>query len=228
MRRTSTLLLAGAIVGAAATAAFIEGMPRLGAAPRYFRLESPRLPPVTVDNATEQQKQTLQNLAARPNNAVRMCLHNPELCRKWWDFTVEVSGRSATARRDAAHKISLRDRELLIIYVNVLCHDDYPYGQHVRYGEQEKMSAEEIARIPKGLKAKGWNDKDAALIKAADELHKDYVVSDETWRRLSKYYNAGQLVDIVFTIGQYHLMAMHNNSVGTPLETTGDFPRLPR
>ena len=43
----------------------------------------------------------------------------------------------------------------------------------------------------------------AALMQAADDLYENSVVSDATWAVLSKKYSTEQLMDVVFTIGQY-------------------------
>jgi 4-carboxymuconolactone decarboxylase len=39
-------------------------------------------------------------------------------------------------------------------------------------------------------------------------------VSDATWKGLAKHFNTQQLMDIVFTIGQYNLVSMALNSFG--------------
>ena len=62
--------------------------------------------------------------------------------------------------------------------------------------------------------AKGWSDADRLLLKATDELHADAHVSDATWKGLPKHFNTQQLMDIVFTIGQYNLVSMALNSFG--------------
>jgi alkylhydroperoxidase family enzyme len=46
------------------------------------------------------------------------------------------------------------------------------------------------------------------------ELHADAHVSDATWAGLAKHFNTQQLMDIVFTVGQYNLVSMALNSFG--------------
>ena len=43
-------------------------------------------------------------------------------------------------------------------------------------------------------------------------------VSDETWSRLTEYFSTEQLMDIVFTVGQYNLVSMALNSFGVQLD----------
>ena len=55
-------------------------------------------------------------------------------------------------------------------------------------------------------------------MQAVDELHGDSYVSNETWLNLSDYFNTKQLMDIVFTVGQYNLVSMALNSFGVQLD----------
>ena len=41
----------------------------------------------------------------------------------------------------------------------------------------------------------------------ADDLYENSAVSDTTWAVLSKKYSTEQLMDAVFTVGQYHLVS---------------------
>ncbi|MBS0338517.1 MAG: carboxymuconolactone decarboxylase family protein, partial [Proteobacteria bacterium] len=69
----------------------------------------------------------------------------------------------------------------------------------------------------------GWNEHEAALLQAADDLYNDSVVSDATWATLAKTCSTQQMMDMVFTVGQYNLVSWALNSFGVPLD---DF--LPR
>jgi hypothetical protein len=73
---------------------------------------------------------------------------------------------------------------------------------------------EEIERIAEGPDAPGWSDSDALMVRATDELHADACISDETWKALAGHWNTKQLIDIVFTVGQYNLVSMALNSLG--------------
>jgi alkylhydroperoxidase family enzyme len=50
-----------------------------------------------------------------------------------------------------------------------------------------------------------------------DELHKDQHISDATWARLRERYDERQMMDIIFTTGQYMLVSMYLNSTGVQL-----------
>ena len=57
-----------------------------------------------------------------------------------------------------------------------------------------------------------------ALLRATDELHADAFSSDPTWAALSSHYDERQLIDLVFTVGQYNLVSMALNTLGVPLD----------
>lgn len=63
------------------------------------------------------------------------------------------------------------------------------------------------------------------LIRAVDELHRDAFISDQTWRCLSSHYETKQLIDFVFTVGQYSMVSMALNTFGVQLdERLSGFP----
>ena len=59
---------------------------------------------------------------------------------------------------------------------------------------------------------------DRLLLVATDELHADAHVSDATWEGLSQLLTTQQLIDLVFTVGQYNLVSMALNSFGVQLD----------
>ena len=85
-------------------------------------------------------------------------------------------------------------------------------------GKAAGVTADEIHRVAQGPEAPGWSSFEAALLKAVDELHADSFIGDSTWQALAQRYNEQQLLDLVFTAGQYKLVCMALNSVGVQLE----------
>ena len=73
--------------------------------------------------------------------------------------------------------------------------------------KQTGLSADEITRIAEGADATGWDPFEASLLRAVDELHANSVISDSTWQALAARYNTEQLLDFLFTVGQYKLVS---------------------
>ena len=212
-------LVTGVVRGVVLASAFAPGVS--AAKKAYVRLTVPRIKPIEIADFTPEQKAAVGE-NARPNLNLRSALYEPEFGKRWWSWLTFVW--NADARVGSA--ITLYDKELVILRVNYLCNDDWVWGQHVPIAKRNGRTDEDIARIPKGAAAKGWSEKDRLLLQAVQELHEDYFVSDATWNGLSKIFNTKQMIDLIFTVGNYHLNAMYTNSVGMPLEKGfGGIPR---
>ena len=85
-------------------------------------------------------------------------------------------------------------------------------------GGEAGLTDDEIERITRGPDAQGWSEPDRLLLRATDELLDACFLSDETWRALAQHYDVRQLMDLLFTVGQYNLVSMALNSLGVQLE----------
>lgn len=165
---------------------------------------SPRLDPLPADDGTLNIFATLQ--------------HHPDLLRRWLVFGAHVLSKST---------LSPRVRELLILRTGWLCRAPYEWGQHVAIARREGITDDEIARIARGPDAAGWDVVDAALLRAADELHADQCIGDDTWQALSATFDDQQLLDVVFTVGQYTLVSMALNSCAVERDDGVDEASVP-
>jgi alkylhydroperoxidase family enzyme len=129
--------------------------------------------------------------------------HHPKLLKRWLVFGNHVLMKST---------LSARDRELLILRTAWNCVADYEWGQHVTIARDAGLSDAEIGRVAVADTG-GWDPGDAALLRAADELHADARIGDTTWTALADRYDTQQLFDLIFTVGQYHLVAFALNSL---------------
>ncbi len=75
------------------------------------------------------------------------------------------------------------------------------------------LTEDEVQRVPAGAGAAGWSDMDVALLTAADELHRDARIGDDTWRLLATTWSEVQLIELCMVVGQYHLVAFTLNSL---------------
>ncbi len=172
---------------------------------------SPRIPPLPEGELDEQQRELLAGVqvnGAPASNIFATLVRNPGLFRRWLPFGGKL----------LAGKLPPRDRELLILRTAVLCQADYEWGQHTLIGRSVGVSDEEIERLRSGPDAPGWNDFDATLLRAADELHQTARISDATWEALAARYDERQLIEVPMVVGHYHMVAFALNSLGVPLE----------
>jgi alkylhydroperoxidase family enzyme len=141
-------------------------------------------------------------------NIFRTLANHEKLAKRWLVFGNHILSKST---------LPAREREIVILRIGWLCQSAYEWGQHVVIGKRAGITEEEIPKIKEGPNA-GWSDHEALLLKAADELHGDAFVSDETWAGLTKTYNDQQMMDLVFTCGQYNMVSMALNSFGVQLD----------
>ena len=169
-----------------------------------------RIPLRDLSGLTGEDAETAarNRIGGRDLNIFRVMMNHPKLTRRWTVFAGHVLQKQT---------LPARDRELLILRIGWLNQAAYEWQQHVRIALRSGISAAEIERVKEGPGA-GWNAQEAALLQAADDLFENSVVSDATWAALATLYSTEQMMDAVFTVGQYNLVSWALNSFGVPLE----------
>jgi alkylhydroperoxidase family enzyme len=186
-------------------------------APASFspRLSAPRLAVVDEGNLTEAQRDML---GSRANlNIYRTLAHHVELYNRWSPLgQILLSGSS----------ISPRHREMAMLRMGWLCQSPYEWAQHARIAKASAgMTELEIHAIAEGASAALWSDTDRAVLRMADELRYDAIISDATWADLRKTYSDIQVMELLFTSAQYQLVSMALNTLGIQIEPQAiDFP----
>jgi len=117
-----------------------------------------------------------------------------------------------------ATSLSERQRELAVLRVAHLRDAEYEWRQHAVLAADIGLSADELARVADGPDAPGWPPLERALLRAVDELVRDAMVRDDTWAALADGLDTHQLMDLVFTVGAYDLLAMAFRSFGVELD----------
>jgi alkylhydroperoxidase family enzyme len=176
-----------------------------------MRLSKPRILPLSEQEWNEEQRKLLTGGRSEASalNVLRTLVRHTDLFRRWLPFANQVLFHST---------LPPRERELVILRTGHLCKAGYEFHHHVVLGKREGLTGEDIEAIRQGADAAHWDVFDRLLITAADELHQDAFISDSTWAGLTRRYNADQMVDLIFTVGQYTMVSMALNSLGVQLE----------
>jgi alkylhydroperoxidase family enzyme len=175
------------------------------------RPQSPRIPPLAPEEQDDQARELLAGATAPGSPAANIfatLVRHPGLFRKWMPFGGKL----------LAGKLPPRERELLILRTGWHCQSVYEWGQHVIIARAAGVTDEEIERLKLGPDAPGWDPFDAALVRAADELHDDACITDDTWAALSARYDVAQMTEVPMVVGQYHLVSFTLNSLGVQRE----------
>jgi 4-carboxymuconolactone decarboxylase len=181
-----------------------------------MRPSQPRVMPLQPHEWSPEQRTLLEPFVKSGTvwNVFKTLVRHTSLFKRWLPFANHVLFKQS---------LSPRDREMLILRIGWLCRAPYEWTQHVQIGLRSGISEAELERIADGPDAPDWTEHDAALLRAVDELHTDCCLSDATWHTLSKRYSTEQMVDVVFTVGQYNLVSMALNTFGVEID-----PELPR
>ena len=114
----------------------------------------------------------------------------------------------------------LTKREVEILVLRTIGHGQVVYAlyQHRKMARDFGLSEAEIESLVSG-DGMALPEAEHILVKAADELLDDQCISDATWATLAQRYNKEQLMDLVFTVGNYVVTAMAFNSFGIQVES---------
>jgi 4-carboxymuconolactone decarboxylase len=174
----------------------------------------PRIPPIPDHERDEPTLALLRTLRRSPDGPdlkfFTTLARYPELLRRWASWGGLLLNRG---------KLSGRERELLILRTAYNCRCAYEWNQHNERARAIGLTNDEIMRVTGDASLDGWSDADGDLLCAADQLHADAYIDDQTWVKLEKRYESKQLIEICALVGQYHLVAFTLNSLGVEPES---------
>jgi alkylhydroperoxidase family enzyme len=163
---------------------------------------APRLTPTTADERDDETNALVDAVGGL--NIFTTLARHPKALKRWLVFGGHVLSKST---------LGDRDRELLILRAGWRCGSEYEFGQHTIIGEAVGLDPAEVSRLTEPA-LDGWSAADALLLRAVDELVADHRISDGTWAGLAERFDDQQLIDLLFTVGQYVLVSMTLNSLG--------------
>jgi AhpD family alkylhydroperoxidase len=142
-------------------------------------------------------------------NVLGTLAHHPQLTTAYHTFNGHLLYNTS---------LTPRQRELLILRVAHVRDCEYEWAQHVVMATDLGVSAAEIERIRDGGDAAGWSALEAAMLRSVDELLADARIGDSTWTQLTAELSTQNVMDLIFTVGAYDVLAMALRSFGTQLD----------
>jgi 4-carboxymuconolactone decarboxylase len=179
------------------------------------RSTNPRIAPLTPSELTGEIREFFAAREAAGGPAlsrlnVSMTLaHHPDLALPYLGFGMHMLSEST---------LSPRVREIATLRTAWLYHSDYQWDKHAQAARRIGMSAGEIEAIKTGADAPGWSRLERDVLRAVDQLRNDTAIDDETWNGLAEHLDRRQLLDFLFTVGSYAMLAMVLNAVRVQLE----------
>jgi 4-carboxymuconolactone decarboxylase len=179
---------------------------------------APRVAPVPLSERSAEQRALAERFASiGMQNEVATYLRYPALAAAILPYTEYLLNAS---------KLPPRDRELLWLRTAWLARSSYMWAQRAPVARKLGVGSADLRRIAAGPDEPGWDAFDAALLRAADELHVDAFISDATWQTLAERYDENQLTDLVYGVGEIAMHADVANTLRVEIEA-GLTDRLP-
>ncbi len=164
--------------------------------------------PLKLDNWPDELSE-IRLLLGKPLNIHSMMAHHPKLLKSWMPLRNHVVANST---------LSARQRELIILRTAHLCQTDYEWQHHVERGLKAGLNMDEINRVTDGAEASGWQADEAALLKAADDCHRNSRLTNNTLEEVQQHFSAKQQLDIIVTVGIYKTLAVIIKTWAVPME----------
>ena len=173
---------------------------------------SPRLTPLPEEHWTTELREIFaptKKKFGRVFNIFTTLGHHPKLLKRWLVFANHCLLKSS---------LNPRDRELVILRAGWVSQSAYEWAQHNRIAFEAGLSHEEITRVKKGADAVGWTESENILLAAVDELLETKTLNNTTWASLILHFSNKQVLDIIFTAGNYMTLAMALNACGVEVD----------
>jgi 4-carboxymuconolactone decarboxylase len=106
-------------------------------------------------------------------------------------------------------RLAPADREIVIHRTTARCGAAYEWGVHAQlFAPAVGVDADALHATWSGAADDpAFTERQALLVRAADELHDTSALSDATWAALRERYAADELVELVCLAGFYHLVS---------------------
>jgi alkylhydroperoxidase family enzyme len=163
----------------------------------------------TITPAEEENDQVRQYFAAMEGpggrkggtrlNLVRTLARYPELAMRYNSFGMHVLNGSLLAPRL---------REVVTCRTAWLYRSDYEWTKHAARAKTLGITDAEIEAIRSGRYDGAFSPLERHALAAADQLQASTSIDDKTWAGLAAELDDKQLLDLLFLVGSYAMLAM--------------------
>lgn len=147
----------------------------------------------------------------------------PALSRRW-------SPRQAFIQRTSkvTQQLTPQHREMLILRMGWNCQAEYEWAKHVGSVGRAREIGLDPVKIAEGADSPSWPPFEKHILRVADELYRDGIVSDTTWRGLAERFDTTLLMSAVYSSATYRAISMSLNAYGVQLDGPEDerFPDI--
>lgn len=142
---------------------------------------------------------------ADSNPVLLTIAHNPKLADAFSQFNIHLL---------SANSLPVRQRQIAILRTAWICRATYMWSSHLRTSLRCGIEPEVFGAIPLGAGSDYFSGFERAIIHATDELVNERQVSDASWACLRTVWSDEQMLDFLFTVGAYAMIAGVMRSTG--------------
>ncbi|HUH79927.1 MAG TPA: hypothetical protein VLZ06_01255, partial [Solirubrobacteraceae bacterium] len=118
-------------------------------------------------------------------------------------------------------------REVMIARTCALTGAAYEWGVHaVAFGRPLGLGDEQLrSTVHGGPDDACWDQREAAVMRLADELHHTSTIGARLWGQLGRLFDDAEVLELIVTCGYYHVIAyVCNGAAVQPEEWAEPFP----
>lgn len=159
----------------------------------------PRIPPVAPEDLPPELAEIYRTSPSGKLNIFRLHAHAPTV----------FPGYSAMAQAIFAKlDVPPLERELMVLMVAELEQCEYEWAQHAQIAASMGIPQEKISAIQVGqYDADVFNDREKALFNFTRQTVNNVRVDDATFNAVAAFYSHRQIIELLFTIGSYMMLA---------------------
>ncbi len=171
----------------------------------------PRIPPRRTQDLTPETQAFLAHWSggffkdADKNPPLMTFAHHPQLAALFSQFNIHLLTTSS---------LPVKQRQIAIMRTAWLCKSSYIWSSHLNTSQLLGLQPDMFRPLQIGADDPYFADFERRIIRATEELVENRQLSDTSWQGLAEEWNNQQMLDFLFTVGCYVMLAGVMRSVG--------------
>jgi alkylhydroperoxidase family enzyme len=174
-----------------------------------------RLPQIQPEDFSDEAKEMFARWTQGPfkdadkNPVLKTFIHAPKAADPFSQLNLHLL---------LTNSVPVRQRQIAIMRTAWLTKATYMWSSHLRTSMNFGLEPELYAPLQVGADDPYFTDFEKVVIRATEELVADRKIGEETWAALAAEWSHEQMLDFMFTVGAYVLVAGVMRSIGVERE----------
>jgi len=171
---------------------------------------APRIPQISEAERTDEVRAMFAAIMGAGTDNVddhyvlKTFAQHPALTRPFLAFNLHLLTTST---------LPVRLRQIAILRVAWVKRARYMWASHIRMSLRLGLTADDVHAAKQGEAAAHWGTAERHIIHATEQLMTQSDLDDQTWDSLGAHLGRQQIMDLIFTVGAYALIAMAFNAM---------------